>query len=129
MVDAGEVTYSLENGGNDEGDYVEEEEKDTRTLEDILSELQTQTGVLKGAKNKSSSSSASSSNAQGKNPQAAAGGRQNLTEAVKRSQEARTSQLKGIRGRLDIISDQLESLPEKMGAAQKNSIATMAREQ
>ena len=129
MVDAGEVTYSLENGGDEEGaEYVEDEEKDTRTLEDILSELQTQTGVLKGSKNKSASASSSSSNAQGKNPQAAAGGRQNLTEAVKRSQEARTSQLKGIRGRLDIISDQLESLPEKMGAAQKNSIGKADKE-
>ena len=123
--DGGEVTFSLQGGAGD-GDYVEDEDKDTRTLEDILSELQTQTGVLKGKSKSKSAPAPQSQNA--KSPQAN-GKQQNLTEAVKRSQEARTSQLKGIRGRLDIISDQLENLPEKMGAAQKSAMEKTDKEE
>ena len=107
----GEISYSLSEDIDDEGeDGIETEPGDPRTLEEILAELQSQTGILKkGAplsKNQqaqSKSSTASTANSKG------------LSEAVKRSQEARTTQLKGIRGRLDIISEQLGNLPEKMG--------------
>lgn len=107
----GEISYSLsEDMGKDDEDDIETEPGDPRTLEEILAELQSQTGILKKGAPLSKLQQA-----QGKTSSASTATGKGLSEAVKRSQEARTTQLKGIRGRLDIISEQLGNLPEKMG--------------
>lgn len=112
MVDRdGEISYSLsEDMDSDDEDDIETEPGDPRTLEEILAELQSQTGILKKGTPLSKTQQA-----QGKSASASTANSKGLSEAVKRSQEARTTQLKGIRGRLDIISEQLGNLPEKMG--------------